>query len=143
QRGNQIRIIGLNSKVIDRHWQFQVTVQIDHLPVLQDLIAGVGELFASAFPRGSSLLSLPPSHRAWDECAAEVPNLLLTHTASRTIAALPELSADAAYLDDGALCRAALVLGVLAHAFVRDTERRQNHRGGFAEPQSDAAVERV
>jgi sulfite reductase alpha subunit-like flavoprotein len=94
-------------------------------------------------PRGSSLLSLPPSHRAWDECAAEVPNLLLTHTASRTIAALPELSADAAYLDDGALCRAALVLGVLAHAFVRDTERRQNHRGGFAEPQSDAAVERV
>ena len=53
-------------------------------------------------PRGSSLLSLPPSHRAWDECAAEVPSLLLTHTASRTIAAATVGRKDAAPESDRA-----------------------------------------
>ena len=48
ERGNQFRMIGLDSKIIDRHWQFQMTIQIDHFPVLQNLVARIGELFASA-----------------------------------------------------------------------------------------------
>ncbi len=45
QRADQTGIVGFNSKLIDRHRQFKITIQIDHFSVLQNLPASVGEFF--------------------------------------------------------------------------------------------------
>src|SRR5262245_52373110 len=63
-------------------------------------------------PADPPLPALPPSHRVWDELAADVPALSRRKAVARAAAALPVLDASAGALDGAYLCRAALVLGV-------------------------------
>lgn len=62
-------------------------------------------------------LSMPSGYEAWDQIAAELPELHLTLKLRRAVDALPILPADADHLPDDALLRAALVLGMLSHAY--------------------------
>lgn len=64
--------------------------------------------------------SLPSSHAAWDQAAAALPELMAKRTVQRALDELPELSDDD--IGEEHLVRAALVLGMLAHAYVRDGE---------------------
>ncbi len=64
-------------------------------------------------------LHLPQSHRAWDEVAAQLPNLYRVLGVRRTLDALPILSAHADHLPDHYLLRASAMLSILAHAYVR------------------------
>jgi len=70
-------------------------------------------------PAAAPLPALPPSHRAWDELAADLPALCRRKAVTRAVAALAVLDASADALDGAFLCRAALVLGTLAHAAAR------------------------
>ncbi len=62
-------------------------------------------------------LALAPSHAAWDEVAAALPEMFRTLTLRRRVAAMPLLSATEDALPDGDLYRAAAILGILAHAY--------------------------
>lgn len=62
-------------------------------------------------------LALPPSHRAWDELAAQLPELARDLCLRAAVDALPELPAGADALPDDSLLRAAALLGILAHAY--------------------------
>jgi cytochrome b involved in lipid metabolism len=66
-------------------------------------------------------LAFPASHAAWDEAAAELPALHRDLRVRAALDALPVLPADAAFLPDAYLQRAATVLGVLGHAWVHGT----------------------
>src|SRR4026209_2358102 len=48
ERGYESGIVGLDLQLVDRHRQFQLAVQIDHFPVLQYLLASVGDFLAGA-----------------------------------------------------------------------------------------------
>jgi len=48
QRCDERGIFRLDPEIFDRHRQFQMTIQIDHFSVLQNLLACVGELLAGA-----------------------------------------------------------------------------------------------
>jgi Indoleamine 2,3-dioxygenase/Cytochrome b5-like Heme/Steroid binding domain len=63
-------------------------------------------------------LSLPDSHAAWDDVAAQLPALCRDLTLRPALEQLPVLPADATALPDAALSRAATVLGLLAHAYM-------------------------
>lgn len=63
--------------------------------------------------------SLPPTHGAWDEAAAQLPRMWRDRSARRDLLALPLLAADADHLPDELLWRASVVLGNLAYAYVR------------------------
>lgn len=60
---------------------------------------------------------LPKSHAAWDQIAAELPALHRSLGLRRAIDAMPILRADEEHLPDTALLRAAIVLGMLSHAY--------------------------
>lgn len=77
---------------------------------------------AGLLPLAPPALALPASHRAWDEVAAELPRLLASGGVGRACEGLPLLSAEAEHLAGEGACRAALVLGVLCHAYVRERE---------------------
>ncbi|RAK98192.1 uncharacterized protein BO80DRAFT_319529, partial [Aspergillus ibericus CBS 121593] len=62
---------------------------------------------------------LPPSHSAWDTLATSLPHLIQTQTVRSTITALPLLDASPAALPDKYLQRAATILGMAAHVYVR------------------------
>jgi hypothetical protein len=63
-------------------------------------------------------LSLPSSHRAWDDVAAQLPHLYRDVAVRPVLQRMPVLAADARSLPDAALHRAATVLGILGHAYV-------------------------
>ena len=70
-------------------------------------------------PRAAPLLALPPACVAWDEAAAQLPQLWREQRVRAALEVLPVLAADAACLPDAYLQRAATVLSFLAHAYVR------------------------
>ncbi|KAI9650218.1 hypothetical protein NHQ30_000231 [Ciborinia camelliae] len=63
--------------------------------------------------------ALPPSHAVWDRLAAELPRLVKTQTVRETVTKMPLLDASAEALPDLYLQRAASILGMTAHVFVR------------------------
>ena len=76
--------------------------------------AGSGFLSTEA-PR----LHLPPSHRAWDEAAAQLPLLWRDMAARPVLRDLPLLSAEPEELPDADLWRASVILASLAYSYVR------------------------
>ncbi|HYU16683.1 MAG TPA: hypothetical protein VEL05_11445, partial [Candidatus Acidoferrum sp.] len=68
-------------------------------------------------PAVPPLVELPRTHAAWDQAAAQLPELHRTLRLRRALAQLPVLGASAGELPDRALLRAASVLGILAHAY--------------------------
>lgn len=73
-------------------------------------------------PVDPPLRALPPSHRAWDDIAAELPALYRMAGVRRAVEALPLLPTGPEHLPAEALCRAAAVVGILAHAYARERE---------------------
>ncbi|CRL25828.1 Indoleamine 2,3-dioxygenase [Penicillium camemberti] len=63
--------------------------------------------------------ALPPSHAAWDQLVADLPRLIQSQTARDTVTKLPLLDASPEALPDIYLQRAATILGMTAHVFVR------------------------
>lgn len=61
--------------------------------------------------------SLPSGFEAWDQISNELPDLYRTLRLRRAVESLPLLSAEPDRLPDDALLRAALVLGMLSHAY--------------------------
>ena len=70
-------------------------------------------------PRRPPSLSLPASHAAWDEAAAEIPSLWRDLSGRTTLRQLPMLSAEPEDLPDGDLWRASVVLSALAYTYAR------------------------
>ena len=70
-------------------------------------------------PITEPLLALPKSHAAWDQITAELPILLRDRQMLQKGTDLPILSAGPEDLEEPYLCRAACILGHLAHAWVR------------------------
>jgi sulfite reductase (NADPH) flavoprotein alpha-component len=70
-------------------------------------------------PPEPPLTALPDSHRAWDEVAANLPDLYRTQTVRAAIDALPLLDANADALPDRYVWRASSLLGMFAHAYFR------------------------
>jgi hypothetical protein len=62
---------------------------------------------------------LPPSHRIWDEVAAELPALFGSNATQRILADLPVLSVEPDALEDAELTRASVVISALGHAYWR------------------------
>ena len=69
-------------------------------------------------PLRAPRLSLPGSHAAWDDVAAQLPALYRDMTLRPVMEHMPLLPADPAALPDWALHRAATVLGIFGHAYV-------------------------
>ncbi|KAK6593999.1 cytochrome b5-like Heme/Steroid binding domain-containing protein [Botrytis cinerea] len=63
--------------------------------------------------------AFPLSHAVWDQLATELPRLVKTQTVRETVTKMPLLDASAKSLPDIYLQRAATILGMTAHAFVR------------------------
>jgi sulfite reductase (NADPH) flavoprotein alpha-component len=63
--------------------------------------------------------SFPPSHRAWDDLAAELPSLWRDVAVRGAVSDLPVLPAGATDLPDEFLWRASMVLGSLAYSYAR------------------------
>ena len=63
--------------------------------------------------------ALPASHRQWDELAARLPELFRSVSFRDTARELPLLDGTDSALPDGAVRRAATVLGMLAHTWHR------------------------
>jgi sulfite reductase (NADPH) flavoprotein alpha-component len=61
--------------------------------------------------------AMPKAYAAWDQIAAELPELYRSLTLRRRARELPVLRADEENLPDDALLRAALLLGMLSHAY--------------------------
>jgi sulfite reductase (NADPH) flavoprotein alpha-component len=68
-------------------------------------------------PVESPLRRMPGSHRAWDEAADSLPDLVRTLRLREALAAMPVLGASDGELPDRYLMRASVVLSMLAHAF--------------------------
>jgi sulfite reductase alpha subunit-like flavoprotein len=66
------------------------------------------------------LSALPDSHAQWDRIAASLPEALDAGQVRGLIDAMPLLPADADYLPAPYLCRAATILGIMAHAYERE-----------------------
>ncbi|TEY49957.1 hypothetical protein BOTCAL_0280g00010 [Botryotinia calthae] len=63
--------------------------------------------------------AFPLSHAVWDQLATELPRLVKTQTVRETVTKMPLLDASSESLPDIYLQRAATILGMTAHAFVR------------------------
>ncbi len=70
-------------------------------------------------PQNTPIDALPPAFSPWDEIAAKLPLLYKQQEIHTAINQLPDLSAEAALLEDKYLLRASLILSFLAHSFVR------------------------
>jgi ferredoxin-NADP reductase len=81
----------------------------------------LGALSADAgwLPRRLPATAMPPSHRAWDEAAAELPAMWRDLSARRRLAEVPPLPADPEALPDADLWRASVVLSAMVYAYVR------------------------
>jgi cytochrome b involved in lipid metabolism len=73
----------------------------------------------AAFSPLRTIKALPPSHAVWDQLAAELPRLVKTQTVRDTVTKMPLLDASVTALPDLYLQRAASILGMTAHVFVR------------------------
>ncbi|MGI8806984.1 MAG: cytochrome b5 domain-containing protein [Acidimicrobiales bacterium] len=67
-------------------------------------------------PTITPLSHLPPSHRAWDEVAAHLPELWRGLDLRDALARMPVLDATAEVLPDRFLLRASTIVSILAHA---------------------------
>jgi hypothetical protein len=65
-------------------------------------------------PKQQPLLNLPPGYRAWDETAANLPELFRSLSLRRALDRMPILSA--ADLPDVYLLRASAIISIFAHA---------------------------
>lgn len=63
--------------------------------------------------------ALPPSHAVWDQLVADLPRLIQTQTVRDTVTKIQLLDAPPEALPDIYLQRAATILGMTAHVFVR------------------------
>lgn len=63
--------------------------------------------------------SMPPSHAAWDELAADLPSLYQRVGIRDALRSMPVLPADEASLADEHLLRAATLMAIFGHAWVR------------------------
>jgi sulfite reductase (NADPH) flavoprotein alpha-component len=70
-------------------------------------------------PSDPPLLSLPPSHRAWDDIVGQLPDLSRTLRLREAFDAMPLLPVDVQNLPDAYLCRASALLSMFAHAYFR------------------------
>jgi len=68
-------------------------------------------------PAPGSNAALPASHSPWDDLAASLPDLHRGLTLRTAIDRMPMLPAESTALSDTSLQRAAVVLGLLAHAY--------------------------
>src|SRR5689334_595287 len=68
-------------------------------------------------PRQAPALSLPSSHRAWDQVAADIPHLFRTYAVRKALRELPLLSAQPEDLSDEHLLRASSLFSILAHLY--------------------------
>jgi sulfite reductase alpha subunit-like flavoprotein/cytochrome b involved in lipid metabolism len=68
-------------------------------------------------PRYEPAKALPPSHRAWDEVAADIPRLFRSYAVRQTLDELPLLSAASEDLDDEHVLRASSLFSILAHLY--------------------------
>lgn len=67
-------------------------------------------------PRLTPLPDLPPSHRAWDDVAAQLPELWRSLGLRRALETMPVLAATAGDLPDAFLLRASTIVSIFAHA---------------------------
>jgi len=67
-------------------------------------------------PRQRPLLELPMSHKAWDDVAAQLPELVRTLTLRPALSAMPVIGAGTDALPDRDLLRASVILSILAYA---------------------------
>lgn len=79
--------------------------------------AGFLSLERGFVPLASPLTRLPQAFAAWDQLAAEMPNLFANLTLRRHARQLPLLDASNAALDDRFLLRAAALLAIVSHAY--------------------------
>jgi sulfite reductase alpha subunit-like flavoprotein/pSer/pThr/pTyr-binding forkhead associated (FHA) protein len=70
-------------------------------------------------PASPPLLQLPSGYEAWDEMAANLPELYRTLQVRKALAAMPVLSAAKADLSDEYLLRASVIMSILAHSYYR------------------------
>lgn len=75
-------------------------------------------------PKVPPLTSMAASHRAWDQAAAVLPELIATQRVRQELAGLPILSGEVESLAEGYLWRAALLLGYMAHAYVHSASEK-------------------
>jgi sulfite reductase alpha subunit-like flavoprotein len=68
-------------------------------------------------PVAPPLLCLPPSHHAWDDLAAQLPELFRSLSLRSAFDHMPILGASAAELPDPALLRASTIISIFAHAY--------------------------
>ncbi|KAJ5401876.1 uncharacterized protein N7487_007772 [Penicillium crustosum] len=66
-----------------------------------------------------TMKTLPPSHAAWDRLVADLPRLIQSQTVRDAVTNIPLLDASPEALPDIYLQRAATILGMTAHVFVR------------------------
>jgi sulfite reductase alpha subunit-like flavoprotein len=91
-------------------------------------------------PRRPPPLSFAASHRPWDEASRQLPELYRDVCVRRVLDDLPCLPADREALADSLLGRAATVLGVLAHAYVRSEPDPADLPDAIAEPWAQVAA---
>jgi sulfite reductase alpha subunit-like flavoprotein len=70
-------------------------------------------------PTQPPLLHLPAGYEAWDEMAANLPELYRTLQVRKALEAMPVLSAAQADLPDEYLLRASVIISMLAHSYHR------------------------
>lgn len=70
-------------------------------------------------PAVRPLLSMPESHRVWDDIAHDLPALYRSQSLRQRLEEMPTLMVDRASLDDIFVMRASIILSVFAHAYVR------------------------
>ncbi|KAI2792042.1 hypothetical protein POX_b02075 [Penicillium oxalicum] len=66
-----------------------------------------------------TITALPPSHHVWDQLSVDLPRLVQNQTVREAVTQMPVLDASAKALPDIYLQRAATILGMTAHVFVR------------------------
>jgi sulfite reductase alpha subunit-like flavoprotein len=74
-------------------------------------------------PAAPPLQVLPPSHRAWDQVAADLPRLWRDVAVRRTLDDLPVLDAGPDALPEESVWRASALMSILAHSYVRSELR--------------------
>jgi hypothetical protein len=68
-------------------------------------------------PCAQPLLCLPASHRAWDDLAAQLPELFRSLALRAALDRMPLLGASATELPDQVLLRASAIISIFAHAY--------------------------
>jgi len=85
---------------------------------------GFLSLQAGFLPLQPPLTALPHSHRDWDQVATDLPSLVEQGAVTASLQNLPPFGTTETELPPEYLCRAASLLGILAHTSVREQETR-------------------